>query len=291
VTCLLSALGLLWWPTGRGQLGPTSRRSTRRQFRLPAPAPRRLLVGAGAGAALLLSMLGGLLVGVSAALVGGTIAAMVRSELTRRRYQRDLAEILAATRTLAREVRSGAAPAAAILAGAAASAGTPARVLRALAVAVAGHRGGSELKPVSAWDFPGSASGEPVAGGPPVVASADRGRRADRDVAAEVVSRLACGWSLSARYGVPWAALIETVSVDLADRVRAAAQRDAQVSGPRVSGYVLAVLPALGILLGVGMGADPLRVLLGTGAGHLMLLVGCSLTCAGLAWTARIVRG
>lgn len=244
VTCLLSALGLLWWPTGRGQLGPTSRRSTRRQFRLPAPAPRRLLVGAGAGAALLLSMLGGLLVGVSAALVGGTIAAMVRSELTRRRYQRDLAEILAATRTLAREVQSGAAPAAAILAGAAAFAGTPARVLRALAVAVAGHRGGSEVKPVSAWDFPGSASGEPVAGGPPAVASADR------DVAAEVVSRLACGWSLSARYGVPWAALIETVSVDLAYRVRAAAQRDAQVSGPRVSGYVLAVLPALGILLG-----------------------------------------
>jgi len=116
-------------------------------------------------------------------------------------------------------------------------------------------------------------------------------RQHGRDVGAEVVSRLAGGWSVSARYGVPWAALIETVSIDLADRVRAGSQRDAQVSGPRVSGYVLAVLPILGVLLGAGMGADPLHVLFDTGVGHLLLLIGCCLTCAGLAWTARIVRG
>jgi len=290
VICLLSALGLLWWPTNCRQLAQTSRRSNRREFRPPVLATRRLLMGASAGAAVLLSVVGGLFVGASAALVGGTIASMVRSEFVRRRYQHDLADILAAIQTLAREVRSGSAPAAAILAGAAAATGTSARVLRALAVAVAGHRGLLEVKSVSAGDFPGGKGREPVAGGAATVASAER-RRGERDVAAEVVGRLVCGWSLSARYGVPWAALIETVSVDLADRVRAAAQRDAQVSGPRVSGYVLAVLPALGILLGVGMGADPVHVLFGTGAGHLMLLVGCSLTCAGLSWTARIVRG
>jgi tight adherence protein B len=85
--------------------------------------------------------------------------------------------------------------------------------------------------------------------------------------------------------------LIETVSVDLADQAMVDAQRQSQVSGPRASGYVLAVLPCLGLVLGLGMGADPVHVLFGTSAGQVMLLVGSLLSCAGLAWTARIVRG
>ena len=107
----------------------------------------------------------------------------------------------------------------------------------------------------------------------------------------EICDRLARCWRLSDRYGVPLAALLDTISIDLADRVDARSRRAAAVSGPRASGYVLAVMPALGLVLGAGMGTDPIAVLLGTGAGHLMLLVGGGLTCAGLAWTARIVRG
>jgi tight adherence protein B len=110
------------------------------------------------------------------------------------------------------------------------------------------------------------------------------------DAQAQVLARLADGWQLSARHGVQWAALIDTVAADLADRQRAEAVRNAQVAGPRVSGYVLAVMPALGILLGAGMGADPVHVLLGTAAGSVLLLVGSTLTCLGLAWTAAIVR-
>jgi tight adherence protein B len=211
-------------------------------------------IGAGAG----------VLVGLSAAVVLTTLAVLVSAELAARREQHDLAEMLAATRTLAREVRSGAAPVAAVIASASAHRGFSAQVLETLAVEVAADRGRSR-----------PAAGLWPHGGP----------------AAELGARLARGWALSSRYGVPWAALVETVSLDLADQVRARAQRTAQVSGPRVSGYVLALLPGLGLLLGIGMGADPIHVLLTTGAGHLMLLIGSVLSCAGLVWTARIVRG
>ena len=266
MSILLIALALLCWPpshrhlrrpTGSVRAGVSRSRLTRVGYRQPTIlliAASSVVIGVGKG----------VLVGISAAIVFATLSVLVSAELAARRDQHDLAEMLAATRTLAREVRSGAAPVAAVIASASAHRGVSAQVLETLAVEVSADRGRSR---------PAVALGR--AGGP----------------AAELGARLARGWALSSRYGVPWAALIETVSLDLADQVRARAQRAAQVSGPRVSGYVLALLPCLGLLLGVGMGADPIHVLLATGAGHLMLLIGSVLSCAGLAWTARIVRG
>ncbi len=82
------------------------------------------------------------------------------------------------------------------------------------------------------------------------------------------------------------------------DRVAGAlrAERDqradlrAQLAGPRSTAVMLALLPVFGIVLGVVMGADPLRVLLRTPVGLGCLLVGAALEGAGLAWTARIAR-
>ena len=67
-------------------------------------------------------------------------------------------------------------------------------------------------------------------------------------------------------------------------------RRAGEVAGPRVSGYVMALLPALGLALGIGMGADPVQVLVGSPIGAVLLLVGVSLSCIGLLWSARIVR-
>lgn len=200
----------------------------------------------------------------AALLIASTVALLASTELRRRRDSRQIGMLLVATRTLAREVRAGAAPVAAVLATAAAHPGCAAALSR-LATTVVGRRGG-----------PATPTGPAAAG------------RMDQQ--AEVVARLGSGWELSARYGVPWAGLIETVATDLADRQHAESVRNAQVAGPRVSGYVLAVMPALGILLGAGMGADPVHVLLDTGVGAVLLLVGSTLTCLGLAWTASIVR-
>jgi tight adherence protein B len=64
----------------------------------------------------------------------------------------------------------------------------------------------------------------------------------------------------------------------------------AQLAGPRSTAVLLALLPAFGVILGTGFGADPLRVLLRTPAGLVCLLAGGLLEWAGLAWTRRIVR-
>lgn len=264
VILLLFALALLSWPQGAVRLEPSGPvdPSTPGTTGVRRLSPTQLVAGVTVVAVAAISKTDSVLVGLSAGLVLGTGALLIRSELRSRRERLDIGELLAGTRTLAREVRTGSAPAAAIISSAAAHHGVSAQMLDALAIGVAGDRSGRGSGPVTS-------------GGQ----------------AADVTARLLTCWSLAVRYGVPWAALIETVAVDLADQATAKSQRSAEVSGPRVSGYVLAVMPALGAALGVGMGADPVHVLLGTAAGHLMLFLGCVLTCIGLAWTARIVEG
>lgn len=65
----------------------------------------------------------------------------------------------------------------------------------------------------------------------------------------------------------------------------------AQLAGARSTAVMLAGLPVLGLLLGTALGADPLHVLLHTGAGLGCLLVGGVLEGLGMWWALRIVRG
>ena len=301
VVLCLGALALLCWPAGGARLRLDTRSSApvtpasgtaaltagsgprrgadglrrvglrRRGGRLPG---ERSVVGRagwvlGVAAISAVALSAGWVVSGAVLLIAATVARLTSSELASRRESKQIGTLLVATRTLAREVRTGADPVAAVRATAAAHPPCAAALDRLAAVVVGS--GGD----------PGRSAGVRAAG----VRSGGR-----MDQHAEVMARLGDGWQLSVRYGVPWAALIETVATDLDDRRRAESLRTAQVAGPRVSGYVLAVMPALGILLGAGMGADPLHVLLATGVGGVLLLVGSALTCLGLAWTAAIVR-
>ncbi len=264
VSFLLGAAGLLCWP-------PSSSRLARASPSVSVAGPRRKQPIAAArlaalpvvGCAVAAWTAHGIAVGLAALMVSTTLTLLLRSEWTRRLEQQALHDLLGATRVLAREVTSGTSGVDAVLVSAAAHRGRSADMLEALAVGIASDRGRGEGA-LGLRNEPGSVP--------------------------EITRRLISSWSLSARYGVPWASLIEAVSVDLAERVRANSLRSAQVAGPRVSGYVLAVMPLLGVLLGWGMGANPVHVLLGTGIGHLLLMIGCALICAGLSWTARIVR-
>jgi tight adherence protein B len=65
----------------------------------------------------------------------------------------------------------------------------------------------------------------------------------------------------------------------------------AQLAGPRSTAVMLAGLPVLGLLLGAALGADPLHVLLHTGAGLGCLAAGAVLEGAGLWWALRVVKG
>jgi tight adherence protein B len=63
-----------------------------------------------------------------------------------------------------------------------------------------------------------------------------------------------------------------------------------QLAGPRATAALLGALPAVGVLLGTGLGAAPLDVLLRTPWGLGCLVLGSLLTIAGVAWTERIAR-
>ncbi|MEU4091323.1 type II secretion system F family protein [Streptomyces sp. NPDC026673] len=107
---------------------------------------------------------------------------------------------------------------------------------------------------------------------------------------AEGLSGVAACWQVAVDGGAGLA--------DGLDRIAAAlrAERDqredlrAQLAAPRSTVALLALLPAFGLVLGTGLGADPLGTLLRTPAGLGCLAAGGLLEWAGLAWTARIVR-
>ena len=64
----------------------------------------------------------------------------------------------------------------------------------------------------------------------------------------------------------------------------------AQLAGARSTALMLAGLPVLGLLLGSALGADPLHVLLHSGAGLGCLLIGGLLEGLGMWWAMGIVR-
>lgn len=102
--------------------------------------------------------------------------------------------------------------------------------------------------------------------------------------------RLAAAWRLSNTHGLSLAELLEALHRDVQHRVRAERDARAELSGARASGWILAGLPIAGLLLGQLIGADPLGVLLGSGLGGVLLLLGTGLTGAGLLWTVRLTE-
>lgn len=305
VICLLLAVAALLWPLrSRGMhpgrrridggpgagvnrsLGPMAARRTRQSGR---GASRPLILGAMAFVAGLLFVV----VGVAGLIVAATVLAtgtvLVRRALVDRRGRVALIDIAAGLRMFGRELRAGAEPAVAAANAGAAAKGDGAEVLLALARLAraddrsgAGFRSEAEGRPA----FVRSALHRGVTG----TNSQGTARSQPDDPRAQVTARLRSGWLLTRRHGLAFTPLIDALAADLSEQIAAEADRAGQVAGPRMSGYVMAVLPLMGLALGVGMGADPFRVLLLTPVGNLLLLVGVLLTCAGLLWSARIVR-
>ncbi len=115
-----------------------------------------------------------------------------------------------------------------------------------------------------------------------------------REVAAvpgcEAFARVASAWDLTETVGTPAAAVLGRVALAVrghAEHVRAVR---AELAGARASARLLATLPVVGLLMGAGLGAHPLHVLLGTTYGQLALCAGIALELIGLAWTDRIAR-
>ncbi|GAA4062528.1 type II secretion system F family protein [Streptomyces shaanxiensis] len=113
---------------------------------------------------------------------------------------------------------------------------------------------------------------------------------AARQPGAEGLSGLAACWRVAVDQGAGLAAGLERLEGALRAQRDQRADLRAQLAGARSTVVMLAGLPVLGLLLGAVMGADPLHVLLHTGAGLACLVVGGVLEGLGMWWALWIVR-
>ncbi|WP_435887772.1 type II secretion system F family protein [Streptomyces huasconensis] len=114
---------------------------------------------------------------------------------------------------------------------------------------------------------------------------------AAREPGAEGLLGLAACWRVAVDRGAGLAAGLERLEGALRVERDQRADLRAQLAGARSTAVMLAGLPVLGLLMGSALGADPLRVLLHTGAGLGCLVTGGVLEGAGVWWALRIVRG
>ncbi|MFI7017167.1 type II secretion system F family protein [Streptomyces sp. NPDC050164] len=114
---------------------------------------------------------------------------------------------------------------------------------------------------------------------------------AARQPGAEGLRGLAACWRVAVDQGAGLAAGLDRLAAALRAERDQRSDLRAQLAGARATAVLLAGLPALGLLIGTALGADPLHVLLHTTAGLGCLVAGGVLEGLGLWWVLRIVRG
>ncbi|WP_405529959.1 type II secretion system F family protein [Streptomyces avidinii] len=217
------------------------------------------------GAGLVVAAFGGSVIPL---LAGAAAVPLVRRWLRVRAWERAraarAAEVVALCAAVVGELRAGAQPGQALTAA-----------MRRTAVGPGGP-GAVETGVLAAAAFGGDVSGAL--------------RQAAREPGAEGLAGMAACWRVSVDGGAGLAAGLERLEGALrAERDRQESLR-AQLAGARSTVLVLALLPLVGLLIGTGLGADPLRVLLHTPMGWGCLLAGGVLEALGLLWCRRIVR-
>ncbi|MER7405458.1 type II secretion system F family protein [Streptomyces sp. NPDC000070] len=113
---------------------------------------------------------------------------------------------------------------------------------------------------------------------------------AARQPGAEGLRGLAACWRVAVDQGAGLAAGLDRLAAALRAERDQRSDLRAQLAGARATAVLLAGLPALGLLIGTALGADPLHVLLHTTAGLGCLVAGGALEGLGLWWVLRIVR-
>lgn len=251
---LALALALLTAP------GP-SRHRLRARGRAKAPrAAAWLLVPLGVVLALGLAAATSAGVVVAVAIVGATVEMRRRNRRRRRARADEAAALRGALDVLVGELRVGAHPVAAFGVAADETEGVVATALRTIA---ARARLGADV----------AAGMLSVAGHSSLPGQWER---------------LAVCWQLAQTHGLAIGTLMQTAQRDLVERQRFSSRVEAGMAGARTTAAVLAGLPAIGILLGQLIGADPLGFLLSGGFGGWLLIIGVLLACAGLLWCDRI---
>jgi tight adherence protein B len=252
-----------WAAVRLRRIGGRSRRSG---GWLPDLSARRLAVGlallGGAGGAWLPVLVGrggpAVLPAIAAASAAGAAGVVLAAEVDRRRQDAELRATAEALVGLGDELRAGQRPGAAL--ATASSAVAHPQVAAVLADAAAVARAGQDV--------------------PRVLGAAGPVR----------FGLLAAAWVVSERSGASLADLVGRLDADVQAEQGQRQQVLAHLAGARATMGMLAALPALGLTLASGVGADPAGVLLGTGGGQAALLGGVVLDAIGVLWGLRILR-
>jgi tight adherence protein B len=90
--------------------------------------------------------------------------------------------------------------------------------------------------------------------------------------------------------GAPLAVVLDRCATSLEAEHETASDVEAALAGPQQTAGLLGWLPAVGLLLGAVLGADPIAVLLDGGWGTAAAVGGGLLTLVGRRWVRRLVR-
>ena len=101
---------------------------------------------------------------------------------------------------------------------------------------------------------------------------------------------LARAWQVSGRTGAPMSATLEQAAAALVAEQDLRAVVAGELSAPRATGKVMAVLPGCGVALGYLLGGEPIGWLLGGPLGWSCLLAGVVLACLGVLWIEALAR-
>ena len=102
---------------------------------------------------------------------------------------------------------------------------------------------------------------------------------------------LAATWQVAHDTGSGLAAAISQAGEAIRSDRRTARLVASELAAAHATARMLAVLPLGVLLLGTGIGGDPVGFLTGTTAGLVCLAVGLALSFAGLLWLERIADG
>ena len=267
LACLLCVALAVWWavPPPRPERDVVGVEATGAAPDAPVDpgGPRRswLLVGGLASgvtllAAVLLDGVRGAVLGVTLLVLGWTVSGLLRHHHQARLVRGRRAAVARACAALASQLRIGQAPSVAL-----ATAASDHPVLREARDAQA--LGGNVVR---VW------------------------RSQARQAGGGGLLDLARAWQVSGRTGAPMAATLEQTSAALAAEQDLRAVVAGELSAPRATGKVMAVLPACGVGLGYLLGGEPIDWLLGQPLGWGCLLTGVILACSGVLWIEALAR-
>ena len=157
------------------------------------------------------------------------------------------------------------------------------------------------VSPTSAWQHAASGVDSPVAAAVAngVTERGAAGRELVENLLAarafappgehEAWAALAAAWTVATESGAPLAPTLRRFAAVL--RSLAQGRRDVEVAlaGPVATARIVLALPAVGLLFGMLLGFDALRVLATTPAGWACLAVGALLVFGGIRWNRRLI--